>query len=125
MGFILGRNAYWRSAWNILDGVVVMVSLTDMFEAGSSMKALKTLRVLRALRPLRVISRNENLKLVVNTLFKSGPEMFNLVVVGGLFFLIFGLFGLSYFKGAFMDCTGDMASMVTSSTHLSSTGGVS
>lgn len=104
MGFILGRNAYWRSAWNILDGVVVMVSLLDMFEAGSSMKALKTLRILRALRPLRVISRNENLKLVVNTLFKSIPELANLLVVGTLFFLIFALFGVSNFKGTFYSC---------------------
>merc|ERR1719253_663873 len=65
---------------------------------------LKTLRVLRALRPLRVISRNPNLKLVVNTLFQSVPELCNLLVVAGLFFLIFGLFSVAYFQGGFFTC---------------------
>jgi hypothetical protein len=104
MGFILGKHAYWRSAWNILDGVVVVVSLIDLLNIGSGMKALKTLRILRALRPLRVISRNENLKLVVNTLFKSIPELANLLIVGFLFFLIFALFAVSNFKGTYYSC---------------------
>eukprot|EP00746_Dinoflagellata_sp_MGD_P008476 gnl/MRDRNA2_/MRDRNA2_116976_c0_seq1.p1 gnl/MRDRNA2_/MRDRNA2_116976_c0~~gnl/MRDRNA2_/MRDRNA2_116976_c0_seq1.p1 ORF type:complete len:1680 (-),score=292.24 gnl/MRDRNA2_/MRDRNA2_116976_c0_seq1:144-4679(-) len=104
MGFILGKNAYWRSAWNILDGVVVVVSLIDLLNIGAGLKALKTLRILRALRPLRVISRNENLKLVVNTLFKSIPELANLLIVGFLFFLIFALFAVSNFKGTYYSC---------------------
>merc|ERR1719281_2058465 len=65
---------------------------------------LKTARILRALRPLRLISRNENLKLVVNTLFKSIPELSNLLIVTLLFFLIFALFGTSYFKGQLFSC---------------------
>eukprot|EP00746_Dinoflagellata_sp_MGD_P070983 gnl/MRDRNA2_/MRDRNA2_28979_c0_seq1.p1 gnl/MRDRNA2_/MRDRNA2_28979_c0~~gnl/MRDRNA2_/MRDRNA2_28979_c0_seq1.p1 ORF type:complete len:1603 (-),score=314.70 gnl/MRDRNA2_/MRDRNA2_28979_c0_seq1:143-4951(-) len=105
MGFILGKTAYFRAAWNILDGVVVIVSLIDLFAGNSGLQALKTLRILRALRPLRVISRNENLKLVVNTLFKSIPELCNLLIVGVLFFLIFALFGVSNFKGNFYMCT--------------------
>jgi hypothetical protein len=32
------------------------------------------------------------------------PELCNLIIVGTLFFLIFGLFGLAYFKGSFYDC---------------------
>jgi hypothetical protein len=105
MGFILGKGAYFRVAWNILDGVVVIVSLIDLFAANSGLRSLRTLRILRALRPLRVISRNENLKLVVNTLFKSIPELCNLLIVGVLFFLIFALFGVSNFKGNFYMCS--------------------
>merc|ERR1719191_755862 len=104
LGFILGKTAYFRAAWNILDGVVVIVSLIDLFAGSSGMKALKTLRILRALCPLRVISRNENLKLVVNTLFKSIPELANLLIVGFLFFLIFALFAVSNFKGTYYSC---------------------
>eukprot|EP00746_Dinoflagellata_sp_MGD_P168034 gnl/MRDRNA2_/MRDRNA2_99120_c0_seq1.p1 gnl/MRDRNA2_/MRDRNA2_99120_c0~~gnl/MRDRNA2_/MRDRNA2_99120_c0_seq1.p1 ORF type:complete len:1018 (-),score=164.15 gnl/MRDRNA2_/MRDRNA2_99120_c0_seq1:46-2886(-) len=81
--------------------------MIDLLNIGKGLSALKTLRMLRALRPLRVISRNENLKLVVNTLFKSLPELANLLIVGVLFFLIFALFGVGYFKGAFFDCTVD------------------
>eukprot|EP00746_Dinoflagellata_sp_MGD_P076201 gnl/MRDRNA2_/MRDRNA2_30674_c0_seq1.p1 gnl/MRDRNA2_/MRDRNA2_30674_c0~~gnl/MRDRNA2_/MRDRNA2_30674_c0_seq1.p1 ORF type:complete len:1012 (+),score=166.39 gnl/MRDRNA2_/MRDRNA2_30674_c0_seq1:174-3038(+) len=104
IGFAFGKEAYWRSGWNVLDGVVVIVSIVDWAAADSGMTMLKTLRILRAFRPLRVISRNESLKLVVNTLFKSVPELCNLLIVGLLFFLIFGLFGLAYFKGGFYSC---------------------
>jgi len=38
---------------------------------------MKTLRILRALRPLRVISRNDNLKVVVQTIFASVPASRN------------------------------------------------
>jgi hypothetical protein len=105
MGLWWGKTCYLRNSWNILDFVVVCVSLIDLLNLGSGLKALKTLRMLRALRPLRVISRNENLKLVVNTLFKSLPELANLLIVGVLFFLIFALFAVGYFKGAFFSCT--------------------
>ena len=60
--------------------------------------------MLRALRPLRVISRNENLKVVINTLLKSLPELCNLLVVAFLFFLIFGLISVNFFKGTFYTC---------------------
>merc|ERR1719375_835036 len=68
LGVFWGPGTYLRSGWNWLDGGVVFVSLMDIV-AGSSAGPLKTLRILRAFRPLRVISRNENLKLVVNTIF--------------------------------------------------------
>ena len=49
--------------------------------ASSSIGALKALRLLRALRPLRVISRNQNLKLVVVTLLRSIPQLCNLLIL--------------------------------------------
>jgi hypothetical protein len=121
MGLIWGKNTYLMNPWNRLDFIVVMIPYIELLAGDANINALKTLRVLRALRPLRVIARNENLKLVVNTLFKSGPEMFNLVIVGSLFFLIFGLFGLSYFKGAFMDCTEPYMSSSVSFSVMAST----
>jgi len=103
-GVIFGKNAYWRSGWNILDGIVVIIALVDALNIGGNISAIKTLRVLRALRPLRMISRNENLKLVVQTLMESLPELCNLLVVAGLFFLVFALFSVTYFQGGFYTC---------------------
>ena len=40
----------------------------------------------------------------MNTVFKSVPELCNLVIVAGLFFLIFGLFAVNAFKGKFRIC---------------------
>merc|ERR1719387_2535948 len=104
MGLIWGKGTYLMNPWNRLDFIVVMIPYIEMLAGDANINALKTLRILRALRPLRVISRNQNLKLVVNTLFKSVPELCNLVIVGALFFLIFGLFCVNYLKGSFYMC---------------------
>jgi hypothetical protein len=71
---------------------------------GDSIQFLRVLRVLRAFRPLRVIARNENLKIVINTLFSSLPQLQTLLVLAGLFYLILGLFTTYYFKGTFHTC---------------------
>jgi len=95
------------NGWNVLDfGIVCVSLLTLLGNATESLKALRTLRTLRALRPLRVISRNPGLKLVVNALFRAIPSILNVVFVSTLFFLIFGIVGVTYFKGAFHACQG-------------------
>merc|ERR1719379_2874309 len=83
----------------------------------ADLSILKIARILRALRPLPLIGRNPNLKLVVSTLLKAIPELANLIVVGLLFFLIFGLMAVSSFKGTFHGCLvpehNEFAPMVT------------
>lgn len=69
-----------------------------------SLKSLKALRAFRALRPLRVISRNEGLQIVVNTLFSSLPALKNVMMVTALILLIFAIMGVNFFKGAFYSC---------------------
>jgi len=103
LGLIWGHDAYLKSYWNWLDGIVVMVSIINMVSS-SQTGFLKTLRILRAFRPLRVISRNENLKIVVTTIFASMPPLLTLVIVAMLFLLIFALFALSYLSGTFYMC---------------------
>lgn len=108
---------YIRSAWNALDFIVVCASVTDFLvgltDLGGAnqktntlkaLKALRALRVLRALRPLRMISRNEGLKLVVNSLLNSIPSMGNVMLVCALFLMIFAITGINFFKGQFYSC---------------------
>lgn len=65
-GFLFnGKPSYLRSAWNILDFVIVIFSVVSIFANSESVKAFKVFRLLRILRPLRVISRNEGLKVAV------------------------------------------------------------
>jgi len=68
------------------------------------MKIFKVLRMLRVLRPLRVISRNEGLKLAVQTLIKAIPNLLNLIVVLLIFYLLFAIFCVSLLKGRFYHC---------------------
>lgn len=99
-GFILGKECYMKSGWNVMDGLLVTISLIDivitMF-ARSSPKIfgmLKAFRLLRALRPLRVISRAPGLKLVVQTLLYSLRPIGNIVLISCTFIIIFGILGV-------------------------------
>ena len=59
-GFIAnGAQSYLKTWWNVLDFLVVVISLVDNFLLSEgNMRSLKILRILRILRPLRVVSRN-------------------------------------------------------------------
>jgi len=59
LGFWIGRDTYMRSAWNVMDGFLVIVSWVDVIvsqttDAQSSiLGVLRVFRALRTLRPLR------------------------------------------------------------------------
>jgi len=100
---------YLRNNWNVLDAIVVLGSIINLgfMILGvnmDSLSALKALRALRGLRPLRMISRNEGMRLVVNALLASLPSMKNVLLVSGLFILIFTIIGVNLFKGTFNNC---------------------
>jgi len=61
-GLILHPGAFCRNRFNILDIVVVSVSLISMVIKDRAMSVVKILRVLRVLRPLRAINRAKGLK---------------------------------------------------------------
>ena len=63
------EGGYLSSPWNVLDFLIVILSLLSIFvEGNNNLKSLRSLRALRGLRPLRVINRAPGLKLIVNTL---------------------------------------------------------
>jgi len=107
LGFLMnGPHSYLRSPWNILDLVIVIISVIDLLLKGANLSFLRALRTVRVLRPLRMISRQRELKLVVDALLSSLPQIVNVSVVCGLFFLIFAIVGVNCFKGRFHACQG-------------------
>ena len=77
-GFALTPNAYLKSGWNVLDFVIVIVSVGSILaEAFPQLAIMRPLRALRALRPLRLIARNEGMKLVLSSLFEALPAVSN------------------------------------------------
>ncbi|KYO30807.1 voltage-dependent T-type calcium channel subunit alpha-1I isoform B [Alligator mississippiensis] len=119
LGFFSGENTYLQSSWNVLDGVLVFVSIIDiivsMASAGGAkiLGVLRVLRLLRTLRPLRVISRAPGLKLVVETLISSLRPIGNIVLICCAFFIIFGILGVQLFKGKFYYCEGSDTKNIT------------
>ncbi|GMT06678.1 hypothetical protein PENTCL1PPCAC_28852, partial [Pristionchus entomophagus] len=120
-GCLIGEGSYFKDGWNILDGILVIISLINVlfefFASGDSPKifgVIRVLRLLRALRPLRVINRAPGVKLVVMTLISSLKPIGNIVLICCTFFIIFGILGVQLFKGVMYHCVGpDIANVTT------------
>jgi len=103
-GFIMHADSYLHDAWNLLDFIIVVTSLLSLFFSNSSLKALRTIRAFRALRPLRVLKRNKGMKVSVVCVLRCIPAAVNVGIVCFLFFAIFGVLGVQFFKGRFYAC---------------------
>ncbi|ODM88419.1 Voltage-dependent T-type calcium channel subunit alpha-1H [Orchesella cincta] len=111
-----GFAQYFKSGWNVMDGVLVSVSVVDQvmsffMSSPRIFGILRVFRLLRSLRPLRVINRAPGLKLVVQTLLSSLRPIGNIVLICCTFFIIFGILGVQLFKGKFYYCNGEPESL--------------
>lgn len=104
-GLIFEEDAYLKDSWNILDCIVLVVSILNHFNMGLG-SSLKSLRALRVLRSLRMVNRLPELKVVVDALLLSFPSVADVAVLCTLFFLIFASFGVNFLKGTFYHCSG-------------------
>lgn len=114
MGFVIGKHAYLKDSYNILDFTIVFFSIVSwVIESNPSLSAnldisfVKAFRALRALRPLKLVSKNEGMKLVVNSLISSIPKLMNVMLISTLFFFVFGVIGLQLLMGRVSYCDGD------------------
>ncbi|XP_036133342.1 voltage-dependent L-type calcium channel subunit alpha-1S [Molossus molossus] len=109
-GAFLHKGSFCRNYFNILDLLVVAVSLISMRLQSSSISVVKILRVLRVLRPLRAINRAKGLKHVVQCVFVAIRTIGNIVLVTTLLQFIFACIGVQLFKGKFFSCN-DLSKM--------------
>lgn len=98
MGFVLGKHSYLRDMFNLLDFIIVVFSILDIllayFKADLDVGAIRAFRALRALRPLKLVSKNEGMKLVVNSLLSSIKNLINVMLISFLFYYVFGILGV-------------------------------
>ncbi|KAL3059582.1 hypothetical protein OYC64_014234 [Pagothenia borchgrevinki] len=104
-GMFLHSGSFCRNAFNLLDLLVVGVSLASFFLHSSAISVVKILRVLRVLRPLRAINRAKGLKNVVQCVFVAIKTIGNILVVTTLLQFMFACIGVQLFKGRFYSCT--------------------
>ncbi|RVE72858.1 hypothetical protein OJAV_G00043220 [Oryzias javanicus] len=104
-GAILHKGSFCRNSFNILDLLVVGVSLLSMGMESSAISVVKILRVLRVLRPLRAINRAKGLKHVVQCVFVAVKTIGNIVLVTMLLDFMFACIGVQLFRGKFYSCT--------------------
>ncbi|UJR22467.1 hypothetical protein I4U23_025525 [Adineta vaga] len=103
-GLIFHPGAFARNRFNILDIVVVSVSLISMVIKDRAMSVVKILRVLRVLRPLRAINRAKGLKHVVQCVVVAIKTIGNIMLVTFLLQFMFACMGVQLFKGTFYSC---------------------
>ncbi|AWP10372.1 putative voltage-dependent L-type calcium channel subunit alpha-1F [Scophthalmus maximus] len=104
-GAFLHTGSFCRNAFNLLDLLVVSVSLMSFFLHSSAISVVKILRVLRVLRPLRAINRAKGLKNVVQCVFVAIRTIGNILIVTTLLQFMFACIGVQLFKGRFYSCT--------------------
>lgn len=104
---INGKSSYLQSFGNLMDFFIVGLSIVSLTPLSVNLQIFKILRMVRVLRPLRMISRNEGLKIVVESLINAIPGIVNVMVITSMLFLLFGILGTNYFKGTFYACSRD------------------
>ena len=83
---------YFRDGWNVFDFTVIVVSLLP------STGPLATLaRLARLFRVLRLVSTLPGLRLIVSTLIRSVPGMFNVLALMSIVFYVYGVAGYHLF----------------------------
>ena len=95
---VLRERRLPRDGWNVMDFVVVVVSLVSLAPgAGSNALALRR----RALRPLRTLSVLPGMRTLIGTVIRAIPMIGNVILLCVFFFTVFGILGLQLFMGAF------------------------
>lgn len=105
-GFFWTPNAYFRSSWGFIDGVVLVTLwinvATSLFNEGQISRAVGAFKALRALRLLNVSD--------------SARDTFHLLIVRGIWKLVsaalvslsllipFAIYGLNLFNGLMLEC---------------------
>ena len=84
---------YFADGWNMFDFTVIAVSLIP------STGGLATLaRLVRLFRVLRLMSALPELQLIVATLIRSVPGMFNVLALMSIIFYVYGVAGFHLFR---------------------------
>ena len=98
MGFIARRGAYLNDPWNWIDFVVVFTGLISL-QGGQSLSGVRSLRLIR---PLKFLTFIPQLKAIVTAIATTIPELIDLLVIVGLFFVVVAIIGVAIFGGPYM-----------------------
>ncbi|CAD5219442.1 unnamed protein product [Bursaphelenchus okinawaensis] len=109
-GLVLHKGSFCRNAFNLLDILVVAVSLISFVLKSDAISVVKILRVLRVLRPLRAINRAKGLKHVVQCVIVAVKTIGNIMLVTFMLQFMFAIIGVQLFKGTFFSCN-DLSKM--------------
>ncbi len=94
---------YFRNGWNVFDFSIIAFSLLTSF-----VELATVARMLRLLRLLRLASALPELGIIVSTLIRSFPSMFNIALLISIIFYVYGVAGCFLFRDADPDSWGTL-----------------
>lgn len=105
-GFLFTPNAYFRSAWGFIDGVVLVtlwVSVSaSLFNLGQISRGVGAVKALRALRLLNVSDTARNT--FYSVIILEGWKVVSAILVSLSLLIPFAIYGLNLFMGQFENC---------------------
>ena len=72
--------------------------------SSGNLATIKAFRMLKVLRPLRALARNEGLKVSIQALGVAIGGIINILLVMLMFYFVFGIIAINYFKGKLYTC---------------------
>ncbi|CAG2163960.1 unnamed protein product [Oppiella nova] len=115
-GLFMHSGAYLRSAWNLLDFIIVVIGLVSTFLASLFTEGIdvKALRAFRVLRPLRLVSGVPSLQVVLNSIIKAMVPLLHIALLVIFVIVIYAIIGLELFVGrmhmtCFHNITGEIS----------------
>lgn len=99
------KKSFFKHGWNIFDFILVAMS---WIPTGGVFSSFRAFRVLRALRTLRLITHLERLRIIVQAIIESIPNVGWASVLLLLLFYIFSIMGTTMFAEAFPEFFGSI-----------------
>ncbi|XP_068595957.1 sodium channel protein type 4 subunit alpha B-like [Brachionichthys hirsutus] len=99
-----GLKKYFTDAWCWLDFLVLDVFVASLIAHKMGYYELGAIQSLRALGPLRAMSRFGGVKVLVHYLFRTGPYIFDTLLVALTLWLTFSMIGVNMYAGKFYYC---------------------
>ena len=105
-GFFFTPNAYFRSAWGFIDGIVLVtlwISVSaSLFNLGQISRGVGAVKALRALRLLNISDTARNT--FYSVIIKEGWKIISAALVSLSLLIPFAIYGLNLFMGQFQSC---------------------
>ena len=107
------ENSYCKNNWNNLDFLILVISILSIISENPELRdkivglrALRALKSLKVLRSVRLTSQFSGLKVIVDAMILSLPDVTYTFILSGFLWYIFALICLSFFKGQLKSCQG-------------------
>ncbi|KAG8178516.1 hypothetical protein JTE90_005408 [Oedothorax gibbosus] len=94
-----GMKQYFTEGWTLFDFFMNMVSVI-----GIPFHSNTVLRELRSLRAISILSKFQEMKVIVRAFVLSVPAILNVLIVAFFLWLPFGIIGIHFFAGKFYRC---------------------